>query len=407
MLKRITILALLQILLVALSCNKIKSITSGSALKLFPVKIGQSFGYINREGKILINPQFNDATIFREGLALVKSSTDDPKWGFINEEGKYIISPIYNQATVFSDGLAWVVAENESPTAIDKQGNIKFSMVEAVEVKIFNEGLAAFAILDNFEKKWGFVDKTGKIVITPQFAEVGIFREGQCSFRNSDHKWGYIDKKGNFTINPQFDEVYDYINGNAVVTTGGKSGVINAKGLYTVNPIYNSVINDRSICLTELDGKWGWCDIEGKTIINNQFKSAFAFLENDLAPVKIGSKFGYINKEGKIVINPQFETALSFNGDLALVEANNKLGFINNEGKYVINPQFEGASTDVILYFVRNELSSNMSVKTEYVPEPESTNYPEPEYNQYNYGEAAPAEGYPAEAAPAEAFPGH
>ncbi len=400
MLKRITVLALVQIMLVALSCNKIKSITGSSMLKLFPVKIGTSFGYINREGKILINPQFNDATIFREGLALVKSSTDDPKWGFINEAGKYIISPIYNQATVFSDGLAWVVAENESPTAIDKQGNIKFTMTEAVEVNIFKEGLASFAILDNYEKKWGFVDKTGKIVIAPQFSEVGIFSEGQCSFKNGDRKWGYIDKKGNITINPQFDEADNYINGNAVVKTGGKSGVINAKGLYTVNPIYKTVMNDRSICLTELDGKWGWCDIEGKTIINNQFKEAYLFLESDLAPVKIGNKFGYINKEGKIVINPQFETALSFNGNLAMVETSNKIGFINNEGKYVINPQFDATSVDVILYLFRNDFSSNMTVKTEYVPEAESTNYPEPEYNQDNYEEAAPAvEEAPAEAA--------
>lgn len=368
-------------------------------LKYFPVKIGDSYGYINREGKILINPQFKEATIFREGLALVKSSTDDPKWGFINEEGKYVISPIYNQATVFSDGLAWVVADNESPTAIDKQGNIKFSMVEAKVVNIFSEGLASFAIEENYEKKWGFVDKTGKIVINPQFEEVGMFSEGQCPFKNGENKWGYIDKKGNITINPQFDVADSYINGNAVVKTGGKSGVINAKGLYTVNPIYKSVMNDRNICLTELDGKWGWCDIEGKTIINNQFKEAYLFLENDLAPVKIGNKFGYINKEGKIVINPQFETALSFNGNLAMVETSNKIGFINNEGKYIINPQFDATSVDVILYLFRNDLSSNMTVKTEYVPEAESTNYPDPEYNQGDFEEAAPAEAAPAEAA--------
>jgi hypothetical protein len=394
MLKRITIIALVQILLVALSCNKIKSISDSSMLKYFPVKIGDSFGYINREGKILINPQFNEATIFREGLALVKSSTDDPKWGFINEEGKYVISPIYNQATVFSDGLAWVVADNESPTAIDKQGNIKFSMVEAKVVNIFSEGLASFAIEDNYEKKWGFVDKTGKIVINPQFEEVGMFSEGQCPFKNGENKWGYIDKKGNITINPQFDEADSYINGNAVVKTGGKSGVINVKGLYTVNPIYKTVLNDRNICLTELDGKWGWCDIEGKTIINNQFKEALLFLENDLAPVKIGNKFGYINKEGKIVVNPQFETALSFNGNLAMVETNNKIGFINNEGKYIINPQFDATSVDVILYLFRNDLSSNMTVKTEYVPEAESTNYRDPEYNQDESESQAPANVY-------------
>jgi hypothetical protein len=75
-----------------------------------------------------------------------------------------------------------------------------------------------------------------------------------------------------------------------------------------------------------------------------------------------------------------------------MVETSNKIGFINNEGKYVINPQFDATSVDVILYLFRNDFSSNMTVKTEYVPEAESTNYPESQYNQDNYEEAAPAE---------------
>ena len=60
-----------------------------SEIKLIPVKNGKEFQYIDKEGKIVINPQFSEATIFRNDLALVKTSGDEPKWGFISEDGKY------------------------------------------------------------------------------------------------------------------------------------------------------------------------------------------------------------------------------------------------------------------------------------------------------------------------------
>ena len=38
---------------------------------LAPVQVGNRWGYINKEGKVAINPQFNDARGFSLGLAPV------------------------------------------------------------------------------------------------------------------------------------------------------------------------------------------------------------------------------------------------------------------------------------------------------------------------------------------------
>jgi hypothetical protein len=337
---------------------------SNSEVKLIPVKSGDDFQYIDKEGKIVINPQFSKATIFRNGLALVRTSGDEPKWGFISEDGKFAITANYKSATVFSDDLAWVVSENGPPTAINSKGAPKVTLKDAETVKIYKEGLSAFSINDGSGVKWGFVDKEGKVKINPQFSNTGNFSNGKCAVKNSDGKCGYIDKEGKIVINYQFDEAKEFVSGKAIVVLGDKTGLIDETGKYLINPQFSDMVDDGGKYLIEQDQKWGWCDKEGKIIINPQFGRAFPFMGNDLAAVNSGERWGYIDIKGKFVINTQFDMALPYNGKLALVVSGAKNGFIDADGKYVINPQYDGVSEDLVMYFL-NGSSEYESVETD------------------------------------------
>jgi len=324
-----------------------------SEVNLIPVKSGKEFQYIDKEGKIVINPQFSDATVFRDGLALVKTSGDEPKFGFITEDGKYAINAQYKEATVFSDDLAWVVTENSAPSAIDKKGEIKFTLQDAEKVRLFKDGFAAFSMVnEEGDEKWGFVDKTGKVIINPQFKAVSNFSDGLCGVKNDDGKWGFIDKEGTITINYQFDGANDFKNGKCIVTSANKDGVIDKEGKYIINPQFSDMQIDGNIFLVSQDGKYGWCDEDGKLIINPQFGQAYPFNGNNITSVQSGKSYGYIDKDGKILINAQFDNALPFNGKLALVVSASKFGFIDKDGKYVINPQFDDIPIDLLIYFL-------------------------------------------------------
>lgn len=337
-----------------------------SEVDLIPVKSGKEFQYIDKDGKIVINPQFKNATVFREGLALVETSGDETKFGFITEDGKYAVNAQYKEATVFSDGLAWVVAENAAPAAIDKKGEIKFTLQDAEEVRLFKDGFAAFSMVnEEGDEKWGFVDKIGKVVINPQFKSVSNFSDGLCGVRNDDGKWGFINKEGTITINYQFDGANDFNNGKCIVTSSSKDGVIDKEGKYIINPQFANMKIDGDIFLVNQDGKWGWCDKDGKLIINPQFGEAYPFNGIDITSVQSGKSYGYIDKEGKILINPQFDAALPFNGKLALVVSAGKIGFIDKDGKYAINPQFDDISKDLIDYFLTGG-SAYSSANTDY-----------------------------------------
>ena len=65
---------------------------SNKEIELIPYIQNGKYGFFDLEGKIVINPQFEYATVFRENLALVKTTGDNGKWGFIDNTGKIVIN---------------------------------------------------------------------------------------------------------------------------------------------------------------------------------------------------------------------------------------------------------------------------------------------------------------------------
>lgn len=355
------ILMIIAPLLLA-SCSYFKS---SKEIDLIPYAQKEKYGYFDLEGKIVINPQFAYATAFREDIALVKTTGDEGKWGYINKSGKFIINATFKDATVFQEGVAWVVLENGAPSIIDHRGEVKFVLKEAENVRLFSEGIAAFSKVDSTATIWGFVDKSGKQIINPQFDEVGDFHDGKCAVKNKEGKWGYIDKSGKIVINHQFHSAAAFKDGQAVVTLDDKAGVIDNDGKYTINPQFGNAYADGDKYLINQDNKYGWCDKEGKFIINPQFDDATFFGDSKLASIKNSDKYGYIDEEGKIMINPQFDEAYQFIGDVALVKSGNKYGLIDKEGKYKVNPQFETIGEDLAAYLF--DYSTKGSINSDYL----------------------------------------
>ena len=352
----------MAVLLIA--CGSTKKETP--VINLLPVRNGAVYRYINPEGKIIINPQFKEATVFRNKLALVQTFGSKPSWGFISEDGSFAVKATYKEATVFSEEVAWVVPENGAPEAINTKGETLFKLPVAKSVRIFKDGLAAFSVsTDSVNQKWGFVDKNGTVKIPPQYSAVGNFNDGKCAVANVAGEWGYIDTAGKLVINHQYTNAKDFINGKAVVSSGKNWGVIDETGKYSISPLFQEMKADLNQYQIKQNNKWGWCDQKAKIIIEPQFSEAEPFGGSEQAPVKLGDKWGYINKKGKTVIDPQFETALPFNGKIAWVTIGGKGGFIGKDGKYNIQPLYDAISEDLKTYLLTGA-SAFESVTSDY-----------------------------------------
>lgn len=310
--------------LMTLSCSSLRNPLSKETPELFPIQQNhQKWGYINRKGEVVVQPQFSKALFFSEGLAV--ACIESNKCGYIDKTGKFVINPQFQEASRFSEGLAAVEVEDRIGY-IDKTGkrviNPQFTPSYPFALHAFSEGLARVKV----GEKFGFIDNSGKLVINPQFEDASPFFDGLAA-ASIGNKYGFVDKEGKIVINPQFDDAQPFINGLAAVSVGKQVGYV---------------------------------DKDGKIAINPQFDRAFPFSDEGLARVVINSKVGFINKSGKYEINPQFETQpirwdfefeitsdigqISFSEGLAPVQVSKgNVGYIDKSGKFVINPQFNEA----------------------------------------------------------------
>ena len=263
----------------------------------------------------------NWGNILHDGL--IKISINKSYYVYVNKNSIMAISyRTHGTAWIvdnFHDGLAQVGSQ-----FINKQAKIVFhTNIFNYVYYNFHEGLAAVKY-SKHGGKWGFINKTGKLVIPAEFQNVLYgFHEG-LSPVEINGKWGFIDKEGVLVIPNKFKNASPFHDGIASVELNGN---------------YNYCINKR-----------------GEIIIPNKYtKKYWRFMNptwgisfrQGLASVgfKINGKWksGFINEKGKFVIPPKFENSSSFHEGLAAVEINGKLGFINRNGVIVIPTRFEAA----------------------------------------------------------------
>lgn len=332
-------LVLFSLLCVSLTACKPKE--SGSFdYKLIAVKQGNKWGYVDKNGKTVIAPQYAHAFPFSDGLGLVRNDND--KWGYIDEQGNYIIQPQYAEASYFEEGRAFVALPNGYVQCIDTKGKIVFELKDASFASNFSEGLAAVEIDD----KYGFTDKNGKMVIAPQFERASSFSGGlaQISKKNELQQdvYGFIDKDGKMAIEPQFMNASSFVEGMcAVENESSQMGYINKKGDYVVEPHFQNAnyFSDGHAVVVE-NGRMGYINTSGKEIALANYDYCKAF-KNGRGPVMYNGKWGYVDGNGKLVINMQYDDASSFYGDYAIVRMDKKFGIIDKDGKYLVNPEYD------------------------------------------------------------------
>ncbi len=280
----------------------------------------------------------------------------------------FTVVPQFSSAYKFSEGLAAIQVGGESSGKwgfIDKSGAIVIN-AKYEWVSNFSEGLAAVFIGERKNEKCGFINNLGDMVIPAQFSSCTVFNNGLAAVRFSNKyrgKYGYIDRQGKFYITPKFDIADRFNEGLAKVKVGGKKdgkwGFIDLNGKFVIQPQFyeaDSFYDGLASVLVEYEKKqkWGFIDQNGNMVIKPQFDNQILlrFFEG-LSAVRIGDektgKWGFIDKQGKMVINPQFDFALWFNGGLARVTRSNDgiglHGFIDKQGRLKIPFQFTDAES--------------------------------------------------------------
>lgn len=317
---------------------------------LFPFYHDCKVGYVDTRGTVVVPAQFEFGGWFYEHLAVVGVNINEKvKYGFINQAGQFVIDPEFDTAHNFSEGMAGVRLGNGSGY-IDRKGVVVIPPRFA-EVTGFYRGLARVRMFDERGRrgKWGCINKKGEFVVQPQYDHIQHFTEqivvaGVHS--NGQWKWGLISWTGETIREPQFDLIGSFDDEVAAARLAGNGGLINSKGQRIGNQKYNQALTNFSegLMAVSVDTRVGYLNRRGEWAIHPKFNSGRAFSEG-LAAVKIGEKFGYIDKAGRVIIKPQFDEAIEFSEGLASIRIGTSYGFIDRKGVLRIRPRFNSVTS--------------------------------------------------------------
>ena len=111
--------------------------------------------------------------------------------------------------------------------------------------------------------KWGFIDKSGRLVIPCKYDNSASFSKGLACVK-LNHKWGFIDKSGTEVIPCKYDCLIFFSEGRACVKLNGKYGFIDKSGTEVIPCKYDDAYPfSEGLAMVCLNGKWGTVNKSG------------------------------------------------------------------------------------------------------------------------------------------------
>ncbi len=190
-----------------LNYNYVAGISDGR-IPFSPYQDGK-FGYLNSKGDVAIEPMFLTAEAFRDGTAVVNAAVDFSvnQYGLIDKQGKYLIKPQYNEILQLGEGRVAL------GLAIDPQNTFagsKYALATSEGTLVtdfifygleqFNNGVAS--VYDNASTY--FIDKRGKRVDRlPSADGIGKLELlDNLVYANIDQRPYYMNRPGKIVYRP-------------------------------------------------------------------------------------------------------------------------------------------------------------------------------------------------------------
>lgn len=158
-----------------------------------------------------------------------------------------------------------------------------------------------FGIIEN--NRFGYINKTGKVVIRPIYRSAGKFSEGLAPVRLHG-AWGYIDHRGKMVIEAQYDYAMPFRDGRALVHKDGKPYFIDHSG---------KVLFEHAFAQMDLFNA-------GRAIVQGQ-----------------NGKYGIIDSDGRLVADTGYSRIVpAGHHSYIMHDETDQVGLLNNDGQWLV-----------------------------------------------------------------------
>lgn len=292
------------------------------------------WGFLDKTGGEVITNIYDNVGDFSEGLARVESSG---KWGYIDHQGNQVISCKFSEAGDFSRGLAYV-RNGKYGYFIDRNSTeLTPRKYFLGEKNRFSEDLMkVYGNAGGDVLGWGYIDTSGREVISCQYMEAEDFSEGYARIRKTFASSNFIDKNGKELLkrsypycSNKFSEGLAWIGYEDQKRMEWNSEINFMLSLDGEGPFYS----DEKIMI------FYFIDKTGRMALG-PYEDVRDFSEG-LAGIKKGGKWGFIDKDGNEVIPCNFDQVGNFSEGIVAVGKRNGIdstiwGFIDRNGNEVV-----------------------------------------------------------------------
>jgi hypothetical protein len=299
--------------------------------KLYPFIQNGTFGYMDILGKAIITAQYDNASAFYDGLAIVSKNE---LFGLINKKNESITALKYLDISKSTEGF--IAEDSVGYYIFNNQG--KLLQKEALQWEELQQTLSALS--NQFEtaepkviSKYERIDKNGKVGLTKQRKSVLPIKYDDIIFSNDS---GFIFAKLGKSLH-YFDTLGRRLEFN------GLDWFLNASEL--------AAFSKEGYAVFSKAAKLGLMDTKGKILVKNTYEAA-QVVYNGLWPVQQNGKWGLVSLDAKIVLPLTYGQILAFPPFGFLVESTEGIGLLAGSNNWLFNPTFKTIKRFETSYFL-------------------------------------------------------
>lgn len=276
--------------------------------QLFPFVQNNLWGFIDHDGRVVIEPKYAFADFFSQGRALVLKNE---KYGFIDVLGNEIIVPQFNDAYTFKYNMCIVITN---------------------------------------EKKTGLMDLFGNWLVQPKYDDIMIINPNKV-WLQSQQGYQLFDVNKNIIHPTIFTEITEFHNNYCLVFDQDKQMIIDLNG-NTSFATDNALERFGDFFILDAQDSLAVIDETGKVILPYHNYKFGNHNTKGLTPFVLNDKIGYINQDLEIIIAPKFDVFpnwkmfANFNNSFAKAynAKSKKFGLINDAGQWSIQAKYNDIS---------------------------------------------------------------
>ena len=264
---------------------------------VFIVQRNGKQGIADRNGNIKIDTKYTNMSFG----GIYVNVTDENNESKILDLNRNEVTDGYVAKMPTQDGMHYIVYDEEGIyKIIDNNGNI---VIDKQYTNIEEIGNNYYIVANN--RNNGIIDLSGKSLVelkynsivkidNTELLQANISETSTVSLINKNMEVVVTMDDANMDIEDGYIRLYSE-NENKYFNYAGKE--LKAEEVFPNNNIYAS----------EKDGKWGFVDKNGNTVIENKYDMVTELNEYGFAGIKEDGKWGIVNSEGKIIQEPTYE----------------------------------------------------------------------------------------------------